>query len=71
MTGKKGFDFAKSYEKLEKITDEFESGKLSLEQGLEKFEEGLALAAECREYLRQVENKIIDIKKKFNVSDAL
>lgn len=70
MAGKKSFDFAKSYEKLEKITDEFESGKLSLEQGLEKFEEGLVLAAECREYLKQVENKIIDIKKKFNVKEA-
>ncbi|OGD32026.1 exodeoxyribonuclease VII small subunit [Candidatus Azambacteria bacterium RIFCSPHIGHO2_02_FULL_52_12] len=66
----KKFDFAKSYEKLEKITDEFESGKLSLEQGLEKFEEGLALASECKKYLEEVENKIIDIKKKFNVSDA-
>ncbi len=65
----KKFDFAKSYEKLEKITDEFESGKLSLEQGLEKFEEGLALAAQCREYLEQVENKIIEIKKKFEVKE--
>lgn len=67
----KKFDFAKSYEKLEKITNEFESGKLSLEQGLLKFEEGLALASECKKYLEEVENKIIDIKKKFNVNEAL
>lgn len=61
----KKFDFAQSYKKLEEITEQFESGKLSLEEGLEKFEEGLALAAECKEYLKQVENKIIEIKNKF------
>ena len=65
---KKGFDFAKSYQKIEEITEQFESGKFSLEDGLKKFEEGLALVAECKEYLKQVENKIIEIKKKFNVA---
>ena len=65
---KKGFDFAKSYQKLEEITEQFESGKFSLEDGLKKFEESLELAAECKEYLKQVENKIIEIKKKFNVA---
>lgn len=66
---KKGFDFAKSYQRLEEITREFESGKLSLEDGLKKFEEGLALAKECKEYLKQVENKIVEIKKKFDVKE--
>jgi len=66
---KKGFDFAKSYQKLEEITEQFESGKFSLEDGLKKFEEGLALAAECKEYLKQVENKIIEIKKKFSIKE--
>lgn len=64
----KKLDFAKSYKQLEEITEQFESGKLSLEDGLKKFEEGLALAAECKEYLKQVENKIIEIKKKFDVA---
>ena len=64
----KKFDFAKSYQKLEEITGQFESGKFSLEDGLKKFEEGLELAAECKEYLKQVENKIIEIKKKFDVA---
>ena len=65
----KKFDFAKSYQKLEEITEQFESGKFSLEDGLKKFEEGLALAAECKEYLKQVENKIIEIKKKFSIKE--
>ena len=65
----KKLDFAKSYQKLEEITEQFESGKFSFEDGLKKFEEGLALSAECKEYLKQVENKIIEIKKKFNINE--
>jgi len=64
----KKFDFSKAYKELEEITSQFERGNLSLEDGLKKFEEGLELAAECKEYLKQVENKIIEIKKKFNVA---
>lgn len=69
MATKKTFDFAKAYQRLEELTKQFESGDLSLEEGLARFEEGLALAGECRQYLSQVENKIVEIKKKFNVRD--
>jgi len=65
----KKFDFSKAYKELEEITSQFERGNLSLEDGLKKFEEGLALAAECKEYLKQVENKIIEIKKKFSIKE--
>ncbi|HEY4519020.1 MAG TPA: exodeoxyribonuclease VII small subunit [Candidatus Paceibacterota bacterium] len=65
----KKFNFAKAYKELEEITSQFERGNLSLEDGLKKFEEGLALAAECKEYLKQVENKIIEIKKKFSIKE--
>lgn len=65
----KKFDFAQSYKKLEEITARFERGDLSLEEGLKKFEEGLVIAGECKKYLQQVENKIIEIKKKFNVKE--
>lgn len=65
----KTLDFAQAYQRLEDITKEFESGDLSMEEGLKKFEEGLALAAECKQYLKQVENKIVDIKKKFDTKD--
>ncbi len=66
---KKGFDFAKAYSRLEEITNQFASGNLSLEDSLKKFEEGLTLASECKDYLGHIENKIIDIKKKFSVSE--
>lgn len=62
-------DFAKAYQRLEDITKEFEAGDMSMEEGLKKFEEGLALAAECKQYLKQVENKIVDIKKKFDSNE--
>ena len=65
----KKFDFSKAYKELEEITSQFERGNLSLEDGLKKFEEGLELAAECKEYLKQVENKIIEIKKKFSIKE--
>ena len=60
---------SQTYHNLDEITEQFESGKFSLEDGLKKFEEGLALSAECKEYLKQVENKIIEIKKKFNINE--
>jgi len=61
---KKGFNFAKSYKDLEDIAEEFESGDLSLEEGLKKFEKGLTLSQECKEYIEKIENKIVEIKKK-------
>ncbi len=64
MSSKK-FDFAKAYKELEKIAEEFESESLDLEEGLKKFERGLKIAEECKKYLKNVENKIIEIKKKY------
>jgi len=61
---KKNFNFSKSYKELEKIAEEFETEDISLEDGLKKFEKGLSLAKDCKEYLKKVENKIIEIKKK-------
>lgn len=63
---KTAVDFQKQFAALEKITEEFESGKYSLEVGLKKFEEGLALAQELKEYLATVENKIESIKQNYN-----
>lgn len=59
-------DFQKQFAALEKITEEFEAGKYSLDVGLKKFEEGLALASELKSYLQDVENRIETIKKKYH-----
>lgn len=65
-TTKPTFDFQKQFSMLEKITDDFESGKYDLETGLKKFEEGLAIAQELKAHLEQVENKIEIIKGKYD-----
>lgn len=59
-------DFAKSFEELEKITQWFDSEEhLDLDKGLKQFERGLELASLLKEKLSEVENKVTEIKKKF------
>lgn len=62
----KKFDFTENYEKLKKITEAFESGKFSLEDGLEKFEEGLKIAEDLKKYLKSAENRVKEIKSIFS-----
>lgn len=47
----KGFSFEESMSRLEKIVKELESGELSLEASLARFEEGVKLSRECRDFL--------------------
>ena len=65
---KKKAKFEEAFKELEKIVDEFERGEVDLEEGLKKFERGLELAKMCKERLKEVENKVIQIKKKFEES---
>ncbi len=59
-------DFAKSFEELEKITEWFDSEEqLDLDKGLKQFERGLELASLLKEKLSEVENKVVEIKKRF------
>jgi len=58
-------DFSKSFEELEQITEWFEKGEANLDEGLKKFERGLELAKICKNKLSEVENKITELKKKF------
>lgn len=50
--------FEASIEKLEKIVDELESGELSLEDSIKKFEEGIKLSKSCSKKLDETEKKI-------------
>lgn len=51
-------DFEKSLEKLEQVAAQMESGKLSLEEALHAFEEGVALARKCQAALEDAELRI-------------
>ncbi len=43
---------------LESIANELESGKLNLDESVEKFEEGIKLSKKCNEILNKAEKKI-------------
>jgi exodeoxyribonuclease VII small subunit len=65
MPGTKQFNFTDSYEELEKIVAEFESREIDLEKDLPRFERGLQLASQLQKRLKQIENKVVEIEKKF------
>lgn len=64
-TVKDSFSFAEGYEELEKLVAEFESRELDLEKDLPRFERGLALAKKLQEKLKEINNKVVEIEKKF------
>lgn len=57
--------FADAFQELEDITAWFETADVDLDEGLKKFERGLELAQVCKSKLSEVENKVVDLKKKF------
>lgn len=57
------------FDELESIVAQFEKGGIDLDKSLALFERGLVLAAQCKERLKEVENKVVDIKKKFSLND--
>jgi exodeoxyribonuclease VII small subunit len=58
-------DFGAAYKELEEIVSWFEREDPDLDEGLKKFERGLALAKLCKDRLKDVENKVSAIKAKF------
>lgn len=64
----KPFNFEAALAELEQITQWFESSDADLDAGLKKFERGLELAAELKEHLASVENRVEKIKARFGDS---
>ena len=52
------FQFEKALEDLEKIVDAMESGELTLDQALKKYEEGVGLVRACQSKLTETEKRI-------------
>ena len=63
MAVDKKFNFAKSYQELEKIVKWFEKEEIDLEDGIKKFEEGSEIVKDLKGYLDKMENKIKELKK--------
>ncbi len=60
----KDSSFEKALEKLEKIVEELETGDLSLDTSLKKYEEGIKLAGACQKQLDKAREKIELLIKK-------
>ncbi len=56
--------FEKAMERLDKIVGEMESGSLTLEEMISRFEEGQSLIKFCGEKLNEVEKKVEMLVKK-------
>lgn len=51
-------DFEKSLAELEQLVEEMESGDLSLDESLAKFEKGVALTKTCQQALKEAEQRV-------------
>uniref|UniRef100_A0A0Q9YMG3 Exodeoxyribonuclease 7 small subunit n=1 Tax=Candidatus Berkiella aquae TaxID=295108 RepID=A0A0Q9YMG3_9GAMM len=51
-------DFEGSIQKLESIVNKMETGELSLEDALTHFEQGIALAKQCQQALKEAEQRV-------------
>lgn len=57
-------EFEEALKKLEKIVEELESGKLSLDESLKRYEEGVKLSRFCHKTLQTAQKKIQLLSKK-------
>ena len=57
-TKKSSQSVEKALKELETLVEKIESGDTSLEQGLERFEEGIRLVKTCRNQLEIAEQKV-------------
>lgn len=64
----KDIDVAKGFKELEDISAWFERGETDLDQGLKKFERAMEVADVLKKRLAQAENKVKEIKKKFDMA---
>lgn len=62
----KNKNFEEMIENLEQIAKDLESGKLSLDESVEKFEKGIEISKECSKILENAEKKISILLKDSN-----
>ena len=63
---KEKVNFEEAIKKLETIANELETGDLSLDDTITKFEEGIKLSNQCTKMLDEAEKKISILIKKDN-----
>ncbi|MFP4529051.1 MAG: exodeoxyribonuclease VII small subunit [Candidatus Kapaibacterium sp.] len=55
--------FEEKIRRLEEIAEKLDEGEAPLEELMKIYEEGMALARDCRQFLEKAEQKVIDITK--------
>ena len=63
---KKTLSFEEKLTEFQDIINDLDSGELQMDTLLERYEKGMTLATELKEYLNTAEQKIIDITKKYS-----
>jgi exodeoxyribonuclease VII small subunit len=69
---KADFDFEVAMENLEEIVEEMETGDLSLEAAMKKFEQGVKLTGDCHKALQKAEQKVkilLEKQGEYNLQD--
>ena len=61
--------FEEAFEELQQLVQNIESGKLTLDESIERFEKGVKLAAYCRKRLEEAEAKIQKLTKENKLED--
>lgn len=56
-------NFEEMIENIEQIANDLESGKLTLDESVKKFEEGMEISKECSKILEDAEKKITILTK--------
>ncbi len=64
MAEKKEKNFEEELNELNKIAEQLEKGDLSLEDSVQKFEEGMKIAENCNKALDKAEKKITELINK-------
>lgn len=65
------FDFEGALETLEELVNAMEEGKLSLEESLKIFEQGIRLTRECQTALEKAEQKVQLLVKGDDLPEAI
>ena len=65
MKNKVKTSFEEKINRIQEIVDLLDSGEKPLEEMIIIYEEGMKLATECKSFLENAENKIIDITNKY------
>ena len=56
-------DFESAMQRLERLVEEMESGELSLEESLRRYEQGIALSRRCKEVLDTAELRLRELDR--------